>query len=290
MTLIPLDEAIRRLRADPAWAGLVRDAYLGRDVRDSADRFAGSGEWAEVLRLLDGKVAGATVVDLGAGTGIATVAFAGAGAGRVIAVEPDPSDEVGRGALMRLEPPPVVEVIGAVGEGIPLPDAIADVVYCRQVLHHATDLDAMVGEMARILKPDGVFLACREHVVDDDAQMQAFLAAHPVNVLAGGEGAFRLDEYRAAIDRAGLRLVTELGPWDSVINAFPHVRSSRALDRYAARLLRRRYGVLGRVAARIPPARWLEWRRIKRPTPGRMYTFVAAKAPVSAGADTRPRS
>ena len=278
--LITVDEAVLRLRADPAFAGLVRDAYLGRDVQDSARRFAESAEWAEVMQRLHGRIDAATVVDLGAGTGIASVAFAGAGAGRVIALEPDPSDEVGRGALMRLEPSPIVEVVGAVGEGIPLPGDIADVVYCRQVLHHATDLESMVAEMARILKPGGVFMACREHVVDDDAQKEAFLAGHPVNRLAGGENAFRLDEYRAAIDHAGLRLIETLGPWDSVINAFPTVRSQEALDRYARRVLRRRYGTVGRVAARIPPVTWLMWRRIRRPTPGRLFTFIATKDPV----------
>jgi len=279
--LITVDEAVRRLRADPAYAGLVRDAYLGRDVRDSACRFAESAEWAEVLRRLDGRIDAATVVDLGAGIGIASVAFAGAGAARVIALEPDPSDEVGRGAMMRLEPSSIVDVVGAVGEGIPLPGGIADVVYCRQVLHHATDLEAMVTEMARILKPGGMFIACREHVVDDDAQKAAFLAGHPVNRLAGGENAFRLDEYLAAIDHAGLRLIDALGPWDSVINAFPTVRTKRALDRYAARMLRRRYGTVGRVAARIPPVTWLMWRSIKRPSPGRLFTFIATKDPVS---------
>jgi SAM-dependent methyltransferase len=274
-----MDEAIRRLRADPSHADLVRDAYLGRDVVESARRFAGSAEWSEVVRLLDGRIVDATVIDLGAGIGAASVAFANEGAAHVIAIEPDPSDEVGRGAMVRLEPLTNVEMIDAVGEGIPLPNGTADIVYCRQVLHHATDLASMLVEMARVLKPGGVLIACREHVVDNDEQLKAFLASHPVNQLAGGEHAFGLDDYLSAISHAGLRLTLSLGPWDSIINAFPGVRSQFELDDYAAAALRRR-GFVGNVASRIGLMRWLAWLRIKRPLPGRLYTFVAAKAPV----------
>jgi ubiquinone/menaquinone biosynthesis C-methylase UbiE len=259
----------------------VRDAYLGRDVQDSARRFAASGEWKAVRRLLRGRIEGATVVDVGAGSGIASVAFARAGAARVVAVEPDPSDEVGRGAIGRQAAPACVQVVGAFGEGIPLPDACADVVYCRQVLHHADDLVGMIAEMARVLRPGGVFIACREHVVDDRAQLNAFLAAHPVHQLAGGENAFSLDAYRAAITEAGLRVTAELGPWDSVINAFPTVRSTKALRRYARTWLASRYGRLGRVAARLGPMRWWAWRRIRQPAPGRLYTFVAERPAVA---------
>lgn len=272
-----MDEAVRCLRSDTSNAELVRDGYLGRDVRDSARRFAESEEWREVLRLLDGRVQGAIVLDLGAGTGLASVAFANEGAERVIAVEPDSSDEVGRGAMARLQPGSAVEIIDAVGEGIPLSDGVADIAYCRQVLHHATDLDEMLAEIGRVLKPGGVLLACREHVVDDEAQLRAFLAAHPVNRLAGGENAFTLDRYLEAIARAGLHIRATVGPWDSVINAFPSVRSNSELEGYAVAALRRKFGSLGRVAAHVSLLRWLAWQRIKRPLPGRLYTFVAVK-------------
>src|SRR6266536_590956 len=137
--MLTLDEAIRQLRRDPAHADLVRDAYLGRDVRDSLERFRHSGEFHETLRLLGG-VQGATIVDLGSGTGIAAAAFAAAGAALVYAIEPDPSEEVGRGAIARLQPPHAVHVLDALGEDLPLEEGSVDVVYARQVLHHALDL------------------------------------------------------------------------------------------------------------------------------------------------------
>ncbi len=159
------------------------------------------------------------------------------------------------------------EVIDAFGERLPLPDASVDIMYACQVLHHAQDLDRLMSEVARVLRPGGVMLACREHVVDDDGQLQLFLANHPVHQLAGGENAFPLPRYVAAIRAAG----------DSVINAFPAVRSTEELRGLPAERLRRRLGALGRLAGAIPGVQQLVWRRIRRPVPGRMYSFIAHK-------------
>lgn len=273
--LLALDDAIRTLRLDPAFEGLVRDAYLGRDVADSWRRFATSAEFHEVLGLLGGRLADATVVDLGAGIGIAAAAFSAAGARRVIAVEPDASDEVGRGAIARGGNG--FEVLDAMGEDLPLPDASVDIVYLRQVLHHAQDLDRLIAEAARVLRPLGVFLACREHVVDDDAQLRAFLSAHPINRLAGGEHGFALDRYQAAITRAGLILDRTYGPYESIINAFPIVRSAEELQALPVTRLEQKFGAPGRLLGRIPPVQRVAWRRIDRREPGRLVTFLAHK-------------
>ena len=269
------DEAIRTLRADPTYENLVRDAYLGPDAMDSARRFAASGEFAEVRRLLGARLSGATILDIGAGVGIASWAFAKAGACRAIALEPDPSREVGRGAMAPLAADAGFEIIAGVGEGLPLPDASVDIVFCRQVLHHASDLPAFLRECARVVRPGGIVLACREHVVDDDEQMREFLESHPVNRLAGGEGAHRLHEYIDAVADAGLKLDRVIAPWASVINAFPAVRSQAELEELPVRKLTRRIGSLARVAIHVPGVKRAIWRRIDRPIPGRMYSFVA---------------
>ena len=274
-TLMTTDEAVRTLRADPQCADLVRDAYLGLDVADSARRFQESGEFAEVRRILGSRLKGATVLDLGAGCGIASHAFAASGAARVIAVDPDPSDEVGRGAMARLAGGFGFEILDGFGEAIPLADSSVDIVYCRQVLHHARNLPQVLRECARVVKPGGIVLACREHVVDDDAQLRRFLADHPINRLAGGENAHALATYLAAITGAGFRIDTVYGPWRSVINAFPAVRSQAELEAVPEARRVRRFGRLGRLAARVPGVRALIWRRIDRPVPGRMYSFLA---------------
>ena len=273
--LMTTDEAVRQLRGDPQWAVLVRDAYLGRDVADSARRFIDSGEFAEVRRILGTSLAGASVLDLGAGTGIASLAFVSSGAARGIAMDPDPSDEVGRGAMARLAGRGEFEIADGVGEAIPLDDASMDIVYCRQVLHHAQDLPQVLRECARVVKPGGIVFACREHVVDDEEQLRQFLADHPVNRLAGGEHAFRLGEYLGAITGAGLLIDRVIGPWESVVNAFPQVRTQAELEAEPATRLVRRVGPLGRLAIHFPGVKARIWRRIDRPVPGRMYSFLA---------------
>jgi SAM-dependent methyltransferase len=272
-----LDDAVRRLRAEPAFADLVRDAYLGRDVADSARRFAESGEFAEVRALLGAALHGAVVADLGAGTGIASHAFLAYGASRAVALEPDASDEVGQGAIRRLPGAEAIEIVAAYAERLPLADESADIVYARQVLHHTRDLAAALRECARVLRPGGIFLACREHVVDDDAELQRFLAEHPVHRLAGGENAYSLAQYERAIVDAGLQLERTLGAWDSVINAFPAVRSADELRELPRTRLRAHFGALGAAAARVPPVVALVRRRLQRPNPGRMYSFLARK-------------
>jgi SAM-dependent methyltransferase len=279
-TLMSIDEAVRTLRASRQHVDLVRDAYLGRDVKESGDRFLSSAEFQAVRGLLQERLEGATVLDVGAGTGIASYAMLASGAATVIALEPDPSDEVGRGAIARLAAGPRLEIVDAWGEKSGLPSGSIDIVYTRQALHHSADLDQMLAEAARVLKPGGVLLGSREHVVDDDVQLRAFLAAHPVHQLAGGENAFSLDAYLQAIEAAGLVIELVLGPWDSVINAFPVVRSQSELADVPRLVLEQRFGRLGRLAGSIPLVRRAVWARLRRPRPGRMYTFLATKPPI----------
>jgi ubiquinone/menaquinone biosynthesis C-methylase UbiE len=274
---VTTEQAVRILRADPKFADLVRDSYLGSDVHESASRFLSSSEFREVRRLLARAADGSRILDLGAGTGIVSYAFAMSGADRVVAVEPDPSDEIGRGAISRLRGKLPIWIVGALGERLPLIDESIDVVYIRQTLHHAFDLPQLLRECARVLRPRGVLLACREHVVDDDRELEAFLLGHPVHRLAGGEHAYRLAQYISAITRAGLQLQTVLPTSSSIINAFPEVRDRDELTEFPRRLLTERFGVFGRFASYVPLVNVLVRARLWRHVPGRMYSFLAVK-------------
>ena len=161
-------------------------------------------------------------------------------------MEPWTGSSAGRDAIARLEQPAIVTV-DARGEDMPFDTGSIDIVYARQTLHHADDLSQMMAESARVLRPGGVLFTCRDHVVDDDAQLAVFLAGHPVHRLAGGEHAYRLDEYLGAIRAAGLRVKKVLGPWDSIINAFPHVRSEEERQRVFRKKYVKRWGTAGRV-------------------------------------------
>ena len=277
MNLLTIDEAIRILRTDPNFSDTVRDSYFDRDIHLAAERFLHSAEFSTALALVKGYGSIATVLDLGAGSGIASYAFVQSSTQCAYALEPDPSDEVGCGALARLAAGLPIQIIRAVGEAIPLDTATVDVVYARQVLHHTRDLPRVLRECARVLKPGGVFLACREHVVDDERQLALFLQRHPIHQLAGGENAYHLDQYMGAVHGAGLDLHPPIGPWDSVINAFPAVRSQTELDQFAATLLCQKLGMVGRLASHVPGVQMFVWRRVKRRVPGRLYSFLAVK-------------
>lgn len=271
-----LDDAVRSLRADPSNTELISDAYLDEDVGEAAARFGRSAEFAEVLHEV-GKAATGKVLDLGSGRGIAAHAFARAGSEVVVALEPDPSSEVGYGAIRRIPASENISIVVAVGERIPIRDGALDMVYVRQVLHHVRDLDRVLTECARVLRRGGLMMITREHVVDDADQLKEFLAAHPVHRLVGGENAFPLADYLNAFRAAGFNNRRTWGPWESVINAYPAVSSSDELDDYAGSLLRRKLGVVGAWVSGFRWCRSLVWRYLNRPVPGRMYSFLLEK-------------
>ncbi|MEA2163732.1 MAG: hypothetical protein QOK37_1859 [Thermoanaerobaculia bacterium] len=269
------DDAIRALRADPKFAALIEDSYLTGDVEGSAQRFHRSAEFRAVLDLI-GPVAGKHVLDTGAGNGIASYAFASEGAA-VFALEPNLSSEFGARAIQSVCVSRGVCVFAGTGEAIPLREESVDIVYGRQVLHHARHLPAFINECARVLRKGGTFIATREHVADDETQLRKFLHNHAVHRLAGGEHAYPLHTYLDAITAAGLIETRVIGPWESVINAFPTARTEQELQKLPAVLLRRYFGFLGAAAAAIPGVVPLVWKLLRRPRPGRMYALVARR-------------
>ena len=273
-----LDEAIQIFRSNPKYADLVHFAYLGEDVVDSAQRFYASSEFSAVQALISSKIQGATVLDLGAGVGIASYAFLRAGAALSYAIEPDRSDIVGIGAMRRVVNELPVAIIEGYGEDLPMVSSSIDIYYTRQVLHHTRDLGRVLREAFRVLKPGGVFLACREHVANTPEALQAFLDAHPTHQIAGGEHAYMLDQYRTTILNAGFHLQAVLGPWDNLINTFPQIQSEEVLEQYPASVLERRLGQSGRILARLPFVRRAVWASIKRRLlPGALHSFYAIK-------------
>src|SRR3989442_11745235 len=161
------EEAVRWYRAQPGNEVEVRNNYFDLPVRQAAERFAESEEFAEISRLL-GAGQGRQILDLGAGNGVASYALARNG-WVVTALEPDESEEVGAGAihLLARETALAIKVVQEFGEQLPFADDSFDAIHARQVLHHAADLESMVGELKRVLRSGGWVLITPGQVSDD---------------------------------------------------------------------------------------------------------------------------
>lgn len=228
------EQAVNWLLTQPDQQELVLHCYFDRPVREAVRRYARDPEWQALRALLPSRPGHA--LDVGAGNGIVSYALAKEN-WRVTAIEPDPSEFVGAAAIDRLaqEENLPIETVRTFGEDLPFADATFDCVIARQVMHHAHDLTRMYGQMARVLKPGGVLIACRDHVIDHPAGLEEFRANHPLHRLYGGENAFRLDEYTRAIHDAGLVTKRLLRQFDSVINYAPLTRE-QIVERVAERL------------------------------------------------------
>lgn len=219
------ENAVLWLKSQSDRRDLVLDAYYDDPLSAAAERYYRSSEWQAIRQLLRGRSGAA--LDVGAGRGIASYALAREGFD-VTALEPDKSDVVGAGAIRALaeEHNLAVRIVEAFSERLPFEDGQFDVIFARAVLHHMSDLEAACSELARILKPGGLLIAIREHVISRPEDLAAFLDAHPLHHLYGGEHAFMLKEYRMALLNSGLRIVRQFGPLDSPINYAPYTSES----------------------------------------------------------------
>jgi SAM-dependent methyltransferase len=271
--------AVIWLRSQPSRRQLVLDAFYDDPLIAAAERYCDSGEWRAVAELLGGH--GGKALDVGAGRGIASYALAREGF-EVTSLEPDPSAIVGAAAIRTLaaEAALPISVVEEFSERLPFADCAFDVVFARAVLHHTRELELACSEMYRVLRPGGILIAAREHVISKEADLGRFLDGHPLHHLYGGEHAFLLERYIGALKAAGFGTLQVLPPLKSPINLFPHTLDSL------------RDAVIEKISQKMP-IRPL-WRaalgsdRIFKllltiaelfdQRPGRLYSFVGHKA------------
>ena len=272
------EEAVQWLREQPEQSELVKYCYYDDPLEAAAERFFQSEEWTEVISLLKSKSSG-QVLDVGAGRGISSYAFAKSGYS-VTALEPNPSKLVGAGAIHHLANNSglSIKVQQDWGETLPFADNTFDIVYGRAVLHHAHDLKQLCKEAARVLKPNGLFIATREHIISQKEDLQQFLDSHPLHNLYGGENAYLLEEYIQAINLSGLKILKTFAPLQSVINYFPATKLQ--MQELVTPVLTRRLGnTIGVNLAKLKFLQdlyiWYISRKLNGA--GRLYSFLAVK-------------
>lgn len=273
------EQAVQWLREQPDQADLVLSAYYDDPLLVAAERYWNSPEWHQV-RTFFPKTRG-QALDVGAGRGIASYALAKDGY-EVSALEPDPNALVGAQAIRDLAKQSnlPIKTVEEFSETLPFEDNSFDLLFARAVLHHTQDLDQACKEFYRVLKPGGIFIAAREHVISRQEDLKVFLEIHPLHKIYGGENAFLLSQYTSAIENAKFQINSTLSPFQSVINFAPY--TTQTLKAELAKRASKNIPSLEKLVLGLL-SNELCW-QILRPLldaadhrPGRLYTFIAEK-------------
>ena len=261
------EQAVIWLKNQPQEESLVRACYFDDPLLDAAKRYHREDEWVEIRNFLPQQLGNA--LDVGAGRGIASYALACDG-WTVTALEPNPSELVGSGAIRQLaiESSMPIRIVEEWGECLPFENNTFQLIHARQVLHHAKDLQKLCQELFRVTKPGGRLIATREHVVDGPEDLNIFLNNHPLHNLYGGENAYILNSYLDALRAAGYRIKKVLSPFESSINYFPATKED-IVKRVSKYLFWPFPKFLPDFAIRLVS------RHLK--TPGRLFSFVCDK-------------
>ncbi len=98
---------------------------------------------------------GKRVLDIGCGGSFLAEEFARLGC-QVVGVDPSAASLETARAHARISDLDIAYRVG-VGEHLPCDDESFDIVYCCDVLEHVNDLDKVIAETVRVLKPGGVY-------------------------------------------------------------------------------------------------------------------------------------
>lgn len=273
------EETIIYIRSKPEYKNLVEKAYFEENLSLNVERFKDSIEFKETLKLLKKyNKSGNKILDIGCGNGISSIAFSLNGY-NITAVEPDPSETIGAGAIKKLIDfynLKNIVVFETYAEDIGFKDETFDVVYIRQAMHHANNLNKFISESTRVLKKGGVLLTIRDHVIFDEDDKKAFLDYHPLQKYYGGENAYKSSEYENAMTLAGLKIEKKIKTFENEINYFPITKSNIRKSKIKK--------LIGSVIIKLMP--FLVSKSFKKEINdlldervylGRMYSYVAIK-------------
>lgn len=280
------EETIIFARKQEELKELIKQCYLTDDLKWNVESYRACDEFKEILKLIKTySPEGKSLLEFGSGNGIAAVSFALNGFD-VTSTEPDKSSTVGAGAINKLKADYQLKnlnVIESYAEEITEKNASFDIVFARQCMHHANDLNKFVQNAYRMLKPKGLFLTVRDHIINSAENKKEFLKVHPLHKYYGGENAFTLNEYENAFRNAGFKIEKTIKYFDSLINYFPeeNVSLENMIEKNNNSVLNK-FPVLSKVdfmKKSLLKLAELKNGKIKDDSfiVGRMYSFIAIK-------------
>jgi 2-polyprenyl-6-hydroxyphenyl methylase/3-demethylubiquinone-9 3-methyltransferase len=162
--------------------------------------------------------AGLRAVDIGCGGGFMAEEFARLGCG-VVGIDRS-SVSIGTARRHAESAGLGIEYVVAAGERQPLSSEVFDLAYCCDVLEHVSDLDQVIRETARVLKPGGLYLfdtinrTAASKVLVIKAMQEWRLTRVIDTELHSWEMFIKPSELEATLRRHGMRLneITGLGP------------------------------------------------------------------------------
>ncbi len=180
------------------------------------DGYLSPGGPEEVARTLAGvDLTGATVVDIGCGSGGITIGLVrDHWAGFVIGLDVEqPVCDHARARVERAGLAERIEIRLVEPGPMPLPDGSADVVFSKDSIVHIPDKEALAVDVFRVLRPGGWFVASDWLIAHDgppSPAMAAYIAAEALDF-----GMASPARYRAALEAAGFVDITLVNrnPW-----------------------------------------------------------------------------
>lgn len=181
-----------------------RPADLDRIAPESIDSFAGVGYY---FRFLD-DLQGARVLDLGSGSGMDSfiASLLTGPSGSVIGLDMTASQRAKAESLRRRQGIANLTYVRGYIDDAPFEDGSFDVVISNGVINLAADKPQVFREIARLLRPGGR-LAVADIVTD--VELPATISCNTTLWAACIGGAWQIDQYKQAIEHAGLRIVAE---------------------------------------------------------------------------------